>query len=49
MNVAEKWVRVQPGVIRDELNQYLAEFDLFFGPETSTANRAMMGGMVGNN
>ncbi len=49
VNVAEKWVRVEPGVIRDELNQYLAEFDLFFGPETSTANRAMMGGMVGNN
>jgi FAD/FMN-containing dehydrogenase/Fe-S oxidoreductase len=45
----EKWVRVQPGVIRDELNMQLAEFGLMFGPETSTANRAMIGGMVGNN
>ncbi len=49
LNVAEKWVRVQPGVIRDELNMFLHPHGLFFGPETSTANRAMMGGMVGNN
>jgi FAD/FMN-containing dehydrogenase/Fe-S oxidoreductase len=45
----EKWVRVQPGVIRDELNMHLKGLDLFFGPETSTANRAMIGGMIGNN
>lgn len=43
------WVRVQPGVIRDELNMFLKPYGLFFGPETSTANRAMIGGMVGNN
>lgn len=49
INPAEKWVRVQPGVVRDELNLFLKEHGLFFGPETSTANRAMMGGMVGNN
>lgn len=49
LNVAEKWVRVQPGVIRDDLNRFLKPSGLFFGPETSTANRAMMGGMVGNN
>lgn len=49
LNVEEKWVRVQPGVIRDELNMYLQPHGLYFGPETSTANRAMMGGMVGNN
>jgi FAD/FMN-containing dehydrogenase/Fe-S oxidoreductase len=49
LNKAEKWVRVQPGVIRDELNMYLKPHGLFFGPETSTANRAMIGGMVGNN
>jgi FAD/FMN-containing dehydrogenase/Fe-S oxidoreductase len=49
LNVAEKWVRVQPGVVRDELNQFLKPHGLFFGPETSTANRAMIGGMVGNN
>ncbi|MEO7312759.1 MAG: FAD-linked oxidase C-terminal domain-containing protein [Chitinophagaceae bacterium] len=49
LNTEEKWVRVQPGVIRDELNMFLKPHGLFFGPETSTANRAMMGGMVGNN
>src|ERR1700712_3471969 len=49
LNKAERWVRVQPGVIRDELNMFLKPHGLFFGPETSTANRAMMGGMVGNN
>jgi FAD/FMN-containing dehydrogenase/Fe-S oxidoreductase len=49
LNVAEKWVRVQPGVIRDDLNKYIRPFGLLFGPETSTASRAMIGGMVGNN
>ena len=42
-------VRVQPGVIRDELNRFLKPHGVFFTPETSTANRAMIGGMVGNN
>ena len=42
-------VRVQPGVVRDELNRFLAPHGMLFGPETSTANRAMIGGMVGNN
>ncbi len=49
VNEEEKWVCVQPGVIRDDLNYHLAEYGLLFGPETSTANRAMIGGMVGNN
>jgi FAD/FMN-containing dehydrogenase/Fe-S oxidoreductase len=49
LNKQEHWVRVQPGVIRDELNMYLKPHGLFFGPETSTANRAMIGGMIGNN
>ncbi|MGB3005708.1 MAG: FAD-linked oxidase C-terminal domain-containing protein [Chitinophagaceae bacterium] len=49
VNKEEKWVRVQPGVIRDELNYYLKPFGLMYGPETSTANRAMIGGMLGNN
>jgi FAD/FMN-containing dehydrogenase/Fe-S oxidoreductase len=49
LNKEEGWVRVQPGVIRDELNLFLKSHGLFFGPETSTANRAMIGGMVGNN
>lgn len=42
-------VTVQPGVVRDELNNYLKPFGLFFGPNTSTSNRCMIGGMVGNN
>ncbi len=45
----KKQVTVQPGVVRDELNQYLKPFGLFFGPNTSTSNRCMIGGMVGNN
>ncbi|MEP6677130.1 MAG: FAD-linked oxidase C-terminal domain-containing protein [Ferruginibacter sp.] len=49
LNTEENWVRVQPGVIRDELNMFLKPHGLFFGPETSTANRAMIGGMIGNN
>ncbi|SDM54210.1 FAD-binding and (Fe-S)-binding domain-containing protein [Siphonobacter aquaeclarae] len=49
INAEERWVRVQPGVIRDDLNKVLAPYGLMFGPETSTANRAMIGGMVGNN
>nr|MDQ3393136.1 FAD-binding oxidoreductase [Bacteroidota bacterium] len=49
VNQNEKWVRVQPGVIRDDLNAYLKPFGLMFGPETSTSNRAMIGGMIGNN
>ena len=44
-----KWVKVQPGVIRDDLNAFLKPHKLLFGPETSTANRAMIGGMIGNN
>lgn len=49
VNVEERWVRVQPGVILDDLNRHLAQYDLFFGPDTSTSNRCMIGGMIGNN
>ncbi|MEY4134154.1 MAG: FAD-binding and (Fe-S)-binding domain-containing protein [Saprospiraceae bacterium] len=49
LNPEERSVWVQPGVIRDELNAFLKPYGLFFGPNTSTANRAMIGGMVGNN
>ncbi|MFN0292062.1 FAD-binding and (Fe-S)-binding domain-containing protein [Pedobacter helvus] len=49
INATEQYVRVQPGVIRDDLNLALKPFGLMFGPETSTANRAMIGGMIGNN
>ncbi|EDM43089.1 probable oxidoreductase [unidentified eubacterium SCB49] len=48
-NKEQKTVTVQPGVIRDELNDYLKPHGLFFGPNTSTSNRCMIGGMVGNN
>ncbi len=48
-NQEEGWVRVQPGVVRDELNHFLKPHGYFFSPITSTANRAMIGGMVGNN
>ena len=48
-NAAEGWVRVQPGVVRDKLNHFLKPHGYFFSPITSTANRAMIGGMVGNN
>lgn len=48
-NPDEGWVRVQPGVVRDELNAFLEPHGFFFSPITSTANRAMIGGMVGNN
>ncbi|WP_231565546.1 FAD-binding and (Fe-S)-binding domain-containing protein [Psychroserpens sp. Hel_I_66] len=49
VNEVSKTVTVQPGVVRDELNNYLKPFNLFFGPNTSTSNRCMIGGMVGNN
>lgn len=45
----EKWVDVEPGVVLAELNRFLAKHQLQFGPETSTANRCTMGGMLGNN
>ncbi len=49
INARERWVRVEPGVVLDELNMALEPYGLFFGPETSTSNRCVMGGMVGNN
>ena len=49
VNKEESYVWVEPGVVRDVLNVELKKHGLFFGPETSTANRAMIGGMVGNN
>ncbi len=49
INTKEKFVRVQPGVVRDELNAVLKPHGIFFAPETSTANRATIGGMIGNN
>ena len=49
INMEERWVRTEPGVILDELNMALKETGLFFGPETSTSSRCNIGGMVGNN
>ena len=49
VNREEKYAVVQPGVIRDELNRELEKYGLMFGPETSTSNRATLGGMFGNN
>ncbi len=43
------WARVQPGVVQDDLNRAAGRFGLTFGPDTSTSNRATLGGMIGNN
>lgn len=48
-NEKAQTITVQPGVVRDALNNYLKPYGLFFGPNTSTSNRCMIGGMVGNN
>lgn len=49
VNPQERWVRVEPGIIRNDLNAFLKPYNLFFAPETATQTRAMIGGMVGNN
>jgi FAD/FMN-containing dehydrogenase/Fe-S oxidoreductase len=49
VNREELWCRVQPGVIQDELNAHVRPMGLLFGPDTSTSNRATLGGMSGNN
>ncbi len=49
LDTQSKTIWVEPGVVRDELNVFLKPFGLFFGPNTSTSNRCMIGGMVGNN
>lgn len=49
LNIEEKWVRVGVGLVRDELNFQIKKHGLFFGPNTSTANRCTLGGMFGNN
>ncbi len=48
-NPDEQWVKVQPGVIRDDLNRFLQKYGLWFAPNTSTSSRCMIGGMTGNN
>ena len=49
VNQEELWCRVQPGLVQDELNAYVRGIGLQFGPDTSTSNRATIGGMIGNN
>ena len=49
INAEERWVRVQPGLVLDELNLALEPYGLFFSPETSTSNRCCIGGMFSNN
>jgi FAD/FMN-containing dehydrogenase/Fe-S oxidoreductase len=49
INAEEQWVRVQPGVVLDELNLQLKPRGLQFGPDPASSNRAAMGGIVGNN
>jgi len=49
INTAERWVRLEPGVVPDELNAILRSHGLLFGPETSTSSRCNIGGMIGNN
>jgi FAD/FMN-containing dehydrogenase/Fe-S oxidoreductase len=49
VNADELWARVQPGLVQDELNHHVRPLGLLFGPDTSTSNRATLGGMMGNN
>src|SRR5574341_862903 len=49
VNKEELWCRVQPGLVQDELNAHVRPMGLQFGPDTSTSNRATIGGMIGNN
>lgn len=49
INREEHWVRLQPGVVLDELNSQLKPLGLHFGPDPASSNRAAMGGIVGNN
>jgi FAD/FMN-containing dehydrogenase/Fe-S oxidoreductase len=49
VNQDELWCRVQPGLVQDELNAHVRPMALLFGPDTSTSNRATIGGMIGNN
>ncbi len=49
VNAEAGWARVQPGLVQDELNHHVRSWGLLFGPDTSTSNRATLGGMMGNN
>lgn len=46
INAEQRWVRVEAGVVKDQLNAALKPYGLFFAPELSTSNRATIGGMI---
>ncbi len=48
-NAEERWARVEPGLVRDELNSMVARHGLHFAPDPATSSRANVGGMIGNN
>ena len=49
VNAEERWARVEPGLVQDDLNHHARPLGLLFGPDTSTSNRATLDGMLGNN
>src|SRR6185369_476303 len=49
VNTEERWAMVEPGVVQEQLNLHLRPTGYLFGPDTATANRATLGGMIGNN
>ena len=49
VNPSQRWARVEPGVVLDELNRQLRHYGLMFAPDVSTSNRATVGGMMANN
>src|SRR3989442_7072363 len=49
VNTDERWTIVEPGVVQEQLNLHLRPMGFLFGPDPSTANRATIGGMMGNN
>ena len=49
IDAGRRVARVEPGVVQDQLNRAAAPHGLMFGPDTSTRNRATLGGMIGNN
>src|SRR5215831_6094282 len=49
VNTKERWAIVEPGVVQEQLNLHVRPMGFLFGPDTSTANRATIGGMMGNN
>ena len=49
VNHEEQWARVRPGIVLEQLNRHLASFDLQYAPDPTTANRACVGGGIGNN